>query len=264
MHMQIAAIGQRSFNNEIMKRLLIIGVGLAVQVAVIVLLLISLQQPAPRSVIFTAVPSDPTACRIVKFEPFTEAWLKGFRQGSTVHAIQNPSQVLNCATLTRYISCVLKITGRWSNRSEYLLHVSPTFPPTDFTTIALISILTLIFDAAGITIFIRAQDRPTARVTYALFYTTSLMFSVFIAYGYDYLWINILTLFLTMMIRGLSTTFVCSISSSSRLAGSDDNALACFRIFLLLLPCSLFSASPLVLILSLPQAHGLLYRCLYL
>ncbi len=254
--MQIAVIGQKSFNSETMKRLLIIGVGLAVQVAVIVFLLISLQKPAPRSVTFTAVPGDPTACRIVKFEPFTEAWLKGFRQGSIVHAVHNPAQVLNCATLTGSLRVSSKSLEEGPTGSEYLLHVSPTFPPADFTTIALISILTLIFDAAGIAIFIRAQDRPTARVTYALFYTTSLMFSVFIAYGYDYLWINILTLFLTMLIRGLSTTFVCLFPRPVNWQDGRQRARLLpylpFAIALLIILCS-----PLVLILPLPQAHGL-------
>ena len=204
--MQIAAISQSRLNGVMMKRSLVIGVGLVVQVTIIILLLVSLQQPAPRGVTFSAVSGDPTACRIVTFQPFTEAWLKGIQRGTIVHADGNSSQVLNCATLTGTLHVP-------SNSSKIgpvtLLHVSPTFPPIDFTSIALISILTLIFDVAGIAVFLRAQDRPTARITYGLFYATSLMFSVFIAYGYDYLWINILTFFLTMVIRGLSTTFVC-------------------------------------------------------
>ncbi len=207
--MQIAVIGKKSLNSVMMKRMLVIVVGVAIQITVIILLLVSLQQPAPRSVTFAAVAGDPTACRIVKFEPFTEAWLKGFQQGSIVHAAQNPSQVLHCATLTGSLSVSPSSMERSPIGQGNLLHVSPTFPATDFASVALISILTLIFDVAGITIFLRAQDRPTALVTYGLFYTTSLMFSVLIAYGYDYLWINLLTFFLTMLIRGLSTTFVC-------------------------------------------------------
>ena len=207
--MQIAAIGKKSLNNVMIKRMLVIVVGLAVQISVIILLLISLQHPAPRSVTFAAVSGDPTACRIVKFEPFTDAWLKGFQQGSIVHAAQRPSQRLHCATLTGSLHVSSKPVKAGPLGPETLLNVSSTFPPTDFITIALVSILTLIFDVAGITIFLRAQDRPTARVTYGLFYTTSLLFSVFIASGYDYLWINLLAFFLAMMVRGLSTTFVC-------------------------------------------------------
>jgi len=251
--MQIVVTGQRSLNNVMMKRMLVIVVGLAVQVTVIILLLISLQHPAPRSVTFAAVAGDPTACRIVTFEPFTEAWLKGVQSGTLVHADGNPSQVLHCATLTGSLRIP---SNSMLLGQETLLHVSPTFPSTDFTTIALISILTLIFDVAGITVFLRAQDRPTARVTYGLFYTTSLMFSVFIAYGYDYLWINLLTFFLTMMIRGLSTTFVCLFPRPVDWQIGRQRARLLpyipFGIALLII-----LASPLILIVPQPQGHGL-------
>ena len=254
--MQVAAIRQKNLNAVMIKRLLIIAVGLAIQITVIILLLVSLQHPAPRSVTFAAVPGDPTACRIVKFEPFTEAWLKGFQQGYLVHAAQNPSQVLNCATLTGSLRVSSTSFENSPIRSETLLHVSPTFPHTDFTTIALVSILTLIFDVDGILIFLRAQDRPTAHVTYGLFYTTSLMFSVFIAYGYDYLWINLLTFFLTMMIRGLSTTFVClfprPVDWQSGRQRTPLLPYIPFAIALLIILCS-----PFVLLVPQSQGHAL-------
>lgn len=254
--MQIAAIRQKSLDAVMIKRLLIIALGIVIQITIIILLLVSLQHPAPRSVTFAAVPGDPTACRIVKFEPFTEAWLKGFQQGAIVHAVQNPSQMLNCATLTGSLRVSSKAMEGGPIGSETLLHVSPTFPPTDFTTIALVSILTLIFDVAGILIFLRAQDRPTARVTYGLFYTTSLMFSVFIAYGYDYLWINLLTFFLTMMIRGLSTTFVCLFPRPIDWQRGRQRAhllpYVPFAIALLIV-----LGSPFVLILPQQQGHAL-------
>jgi len=209
--MQISSIGQNRLHDVVTKRSLVIIVGLVVQVTIIILLLVTLRHPAPRSVTFVAVPGDPTACRIVKFEPFTEAWLKGVQPGTIVHMEGNTSHALSCDTLTGTLRFQRPSPSGFLEQmnQETLLHVSPTFPPIDFTTIALISILTLIFDIAGVAVFLRAQDRPTARVTYGLFYTTSLMFSVLIAYGYDYLWINVLTFFLTMAIRGLSTTFVC-------------------------------------------------------
>ena len=268
--MQIAVTGQKGLSSEMMKRLLIIGIGLAVQVAVIVFLLISLRHPAPRSITFAAVPNDPTACSIVKFEPFTDAWLKGFQQGSIVHSAQNSSQILNCATLTgslRVSSEAMKVglfgretllngSSTFPLGQETLLNVSPTFPPIDFTIVALVSILTLIFDIAGITIFLRAQDRPTARITYGLFYTTSLMFSILIAYGYDYQWINLLTFFLVMMIRGLSTTFVCLFPRPVDWQDGRRRARLLpyipLAIALLIILCS-----PLALILPPPQGHGL-------
>ncbi len=256
--MQIAAIGQKSLDHVMMKRMLVIVVGLAIQVTVIILLLVSLRQPAPRSVTFTAVPGEPTACRIVKIEPFTEAWLKGFRQGATVHAAQNSSQVLHCATLAGSLSVLPGSVERGPIGQENLLHVSPTFPATDFATVALISILTLIFDVAGMTVFLRAQDRPTALVTYGLFYTTSLMFSVLIAYGYDYLWINLLTFILTMMIRGFSTTFVCLFPRP--VDWQDGRRRAQLLPYIPLGIALLFIlGSPLVFILPQPQGHILLF-----
>ena len=254
--MQISSIGQSSLPHVVTKRSLVIVVGLAVQITVIVLLLVSLQQPAARSVTFAAVSGDPTACRIVRVEPFTEVWLKDIQPGTIVHVDRVTPHVLNCNTLAG----TLRFQG--SSHPEFLettsqetiLHVSPTFPPVDLTTIALISILTLIFDAAGIIIFLRAQDRPTAHVTYGLFYTTSLMFSVFIAYGYDYLWINVLTFFLTMVIRGLSTTFVCLFPRPIDWQDGRQRARLLpyipFMIGLLIV-----LASPLVFVL--PQGHTL-------
>lgn len=250
--MQIAAIGQKNLNKGMRKRSLVIAVGLVVQITVISLLVVSLQHPAPRSVTFTAVPGKPTACRIIQVEPFTDAWLKGIQPGTIVYAEANPFQTLNCSTLTGSLR-VSPITTPIG--PENVLHVSPTFPPADSSTIALIIFLTLIFDAAGITIFLRAPDRPTAHVTYGLFYTTSLLFSIFIAYGYDYLWINFLTFFLTMMIRGLSTTFVCLFPRSGGWRDGRQRARFLpyipFAIALLIILCS-----PLVVVLP-QQGHGL-------
>ncbi len=255
--MQISAIGQKSFNKVMMMRMLVIALGLAIQISIIILLSVSLRHPAARSVTFSAVAGDPTTCRIVKFEPFTEAWLKGFQQGSLVHMAQNPSQVLNCTTLTGPLSVSPRSVDKSPIGQDNLLHVSPTFPTLDFATIALVSILTLIFNVAGITIFLRAQDRPTARVTYGLFYTTSLLFSVLIAYGYDYLWINFLSFFLTMMIRGLSTTFVCLFPRPIDWQEGRQRArwLPYIPFGLALL---IILSSPLVTILPQPQGRGLL------
>lgn len=200
--MQIVHRDKQYVNSRVLWRSVVIVASLGVQVVIIALILISLRQPAPRSVTFTAIVGYPTACRVASIVPFTDAWLKRVVPGTVVHREGNPAQLLDCNTLTGSLSL------QTANR-DHILHVSPTFPSVDLTTIILTSILTLIFDIAGITIFLRAQDRPTANVTYALFYTTSLTFTVLIAYGYDYLWINVLTFILTMAVRGLSTTFVC-------------------------------------------------------
>ena len=255
--MQIAAISPRCPVSVMIKRYMIIAVSLAVQLTIIVLLVVSLQHPAPRGVIFAAIPDDTTACRLVKAEPFTDAWLKGYQQGTIVHAAQNPSQLLNCATLTGSLRATSKAVDSGPFAQETLINVSPTFPTIDFTTVALISILTIIFDVAGITIFLRALDRPTARVTYGLFYTSSLMFSIFIAYGYDYQWINLLSFFLTMMIRGLSTTFVCLFPRPvDRQAERRHARLLPYLPFAVAVLIIL--SSPLAIIQPQPQSHDLL------
>ncbi len=255
--MQIAATGSKCPDKVMIQRYMIIAISLAVQFTIIVLLVASLQHPAPRNVTFTAVPGDPTACRIVKAEPMTDAWLKGYQQGAIVHAAQNPFQPLNCATLTGSLLVTSKTMNAGPLGSEKLINVSSTFPPTDFTTIALISILTVIFNVAGVTIFLRAQDRPTARVTYGLFYTTWLMISVFLAYGYDYQWINLLSLFLAMMLRGLSTTFVCLFPRPVDWQVGRQRAHLLpyipLAVAVLIILCS-----PLSIILPQPQGHSLL------
>ena len=200
--MQISTPGKKPLHTVLRWRLVVVAISLVVQLLVIFLLLLSLQQPAPRNVTFSPVAGDPTACRIATIQPFTDAWLKRIPLGTIVHAENAGSQPLNCATLTG--SLRLQTTD-----AVNFLNVSPAFPPVDITAIVLICILTIIFDIAGITVFLRGQDRPTARVAYGLFYTASLMFSVSVAYGYDYLWTNTLMFILTMIVRGLSTTFIC-------------------------------------------------------
>ncbi len=200
--MQIHGRQKKRLNNVLLWRLGVVVVSLIVQIVVICAILISLQQPAQRSVAFAPVPGDVTACRIASVTPFTDAWLKRVPIGTLVRAENISTQPLNCATLSGSLRLQTPST-------ETRLHVSPTFPSVDITTIVLVSILTIIFDLAGITIFLRGQDRPTAHVAYGLFYTTSLMFSAAIAYGYDYLWINVLIFMLSVIVRGLSTTFIC-------------------------------------------------------
>lgn len=209
--MQMALMGKKYVNAKTLWRSVVIVASLAVQVAIIVFILISLRQPAPRSITFVAVPDDSTACRIVTTKPFTDAWLKRIQPGTIVHTEKNSLHPIDCNTLSG--SLRTQTTGQQTHLplpdQESLLYVSSTPPSIDLTTIILMSILTITFDVAGIAVFLRAQDRSTAYVTYGLFYTISLMFSLSIVYGYDYFWINTLTFALTMVVRGLSTTFVC-------------------------------------------------------
>ncbi len=209
--MQMALIDKKCVNEKILWRLLVIVASLAVQVAVIVSILVSLRQPAPRNITFTSVPGDATACRIVTIKPLTDAWLKRIQPGTIVHTENNSLQPVNCNTLSG--SLRVQTTGQqthiWTPDAASLLYISSAPPSIDLATIVLMSILTIIFDIAGIAVFLRAKNRSTAYITYGLFYTTSLLFSLSAVYGYDYLWINTLTFALAMIVRGLSTTFVC-------------------------------------------------------
>src|SRR5205807_10369029 len=118
-------------------------------------------------------------------------------------------------------------------------------PPVHLGRIAIGVILALIFNVTGIAIFLRAQDRPIARVTYALFFWTALSLCLFDLHRTVALWINLLGFILAMMIRGLSATFVCLFPYASEQSNHHRRAR--------LLPYVPLLAGLLLAALSLPM-----------
>src|ERR1700730_16285541 len=167
------------------------------------MLLVSIQQPAQPDVILTAVAGNPTVCRLESVNPFSDAWVDGVQPGTLVQPLGGAATSLkDCTATNRPVQ--VQVVGQGKT-----FVVSPQIEGLNFVDVALTGILMFIFSVTGSSIFLRAQNRPTACVAYALFYCTSLVFCLLNLRGFNYLWANVLLFFLAMIIRGLSTTFVC-------------------------------------------------------
>lgn len=181
-------------------RWLMVAAGLALQLLVLVSVLFSLGQPASADITLAPVAGNPGVCQVATARLFSDAWVHGIQTGMLVRIVSPAS---GCTLATSTIS--LKLVGL----SEHIITVSIMPPPLDFINIATNIILAIIFNVTGIAMFLRAQNRPTARVAYALFSCTALLLCIFSLRNTNYLWINLLGFTIAMIIRGLAATFVC-------------------------------------------------------
>ena len=186
------------------RRWTIVMAGLAVQLFVLVAALSSLNQPQTPDASLAPVAGHAGLCQVVAVRPFSESWVHGVQVGMQVRvSIADSGQPGNCTITTQRIQ--LEVVGSPAHE----ISVDVLSPPVGFFKIATNLILALIFSVTGIAIFLRAQNRPTARVTYALFYCTALTLCLFNPRSTSTLWVNLLDFLLAMMMRGLSATFVC-------------------------------------------------------
>ena len=194
------------------RRGLLVFVGLCVQIAVIVLVLYSVKQPSEPAVVLAPVAgnsNNTSVCRVSNVVPFSDAWLYGVQVGNIVPVTGAKAGNNLCQSPNAAIQ--VSIAGH-----SISLGVNNTAPRQEYPADGMLEgMLILIFTIAGISIFLRAANRPVARVTYSLFYCVSLIFCVQGAERTDHAWINVLLFGLLMVGRGLSTTFVCMLPVAS-------------------------------------------------
>jgi len=183
-------------------RWLLILVGLVVQIVVLGVTLANLSGPARADVTLAPVAGKPGVCQIVALRPFSDAWIRGAQPGIQVK-IMGASQNDTCAITTPSVQ--LEIVGMPANEFKVIVQS----PPVDFLDVAIAILLAVIFDVTGIAIFLRAQNRQTAWITYALFTCTAFILCLLNLRGADYFWLNLLGFTTAMLVRGLSVTFVC-------------------------------------------------------
>jgi signal transduction histidine kinase len=196
---------------------MIVIVGLAVQLFVLMAVLIGIGQPQTPDIRLAPVAGNSSVCNVIAVRPFSESWVHGIQTGIQVRIVDS-APLNDCKITTRSIK--LEIVGL----PAHPISVNVLSPPVDFIKIATNLILALIFNVTGIAIFLRAQNRPTARVTYALFSCIALAFCLFNPRSIDALWFNLLGFILSMMMRGLSATFVCLFPYSSQQNHSSRSA----------------------------------------
>lgn len=183
-------------------RWLLILVGLTFQVVMLGVAFSNLGQPAEADIALAPVTSTPGVCQVVAIRPFSDAWVRGLQPGVQVRIAGAP-QENPCAVTTSTIQ--LEIVGLPGNDFS----VSVQSPPLDFFDVALTLLLIMIFNVTGIAIFLRAPNRQTAWITYALFTCTAFILCMINLRGANYFWPNLLGFTVAMLVRGLSVTFVC-------------------------------------------------------
>ena len=196
------ATKKESLRGFLSLRWLLILAGLFVQIVVLGVTLANLSGPPRADVTLAPVAGKPGVCQIVALRPFSDAWIRGVQPGIQVKII-GASQKDTCAITTASIQ--LEVVGMPANEFKVIVQS----PPVDFFDVAIAILLAVIFDVTGIAIFLRAQNRQTAWITYALFTCTAFILCLLNLRGADYFWLNLLGFTTAMLVRGLSVTFVC-------------------------------------------------------
>ncbi len=184
-------------------RWLVILAGLAVQIIALGTVLTHLDTPASADMTLAPVAGSPGICQVVALRPFSEPWLSGAQPGIQIKLLDtrgnNP-----CAPTTPKVELV--IVGLPVLSQHFEVTIQPR--QVDFLDLALIFCLTIIFNVTGIAILLRSQNRPLARVAYALFTCAGLMLCLVDLRGASYFWLNLLGFTVAMLVRGLSVTLV--------------------------------------------------------
>ncbi|MBO0795028.1 MAG: hypothetical protein J2P36_29330, partial [Ktedonobacteraceae bacterium] len=185
--------------------MLIIG-SLAVQGLVAILAYINLFQTARPDISLAPVAGRPDVCRIVQVATFTDAWVNGIQPGMLVRKVDKPFlDRYETGTLT---NCQLSSQSLYVEVIDHniILRLNAALSPRAIPQLILAAVMAIVFSLTGITIYLRALDRPTGRMAYCLFYCTSYIF--LLVNAQSQLWINIIFYILGLLTWGMAATFV--------------------------------------------------------
>jgi signal transduction histidine kinase len=191
------------------RRWLIIITGLMIQVTVMVLALISLQQSGQPDITFVPVAGKPGLERITGVATFTDAWINGIQPGMFVHILGPDLSVIHRQVKfnpTNNQDVSHSIFVQVVDQST-IIHLNTDNQYIDFGNLMSTLMLVFIFSLTGITIYLRASDRPVAHIAYALFYFSSIIF--FLININNTLWTHLLLYILGLVTWAMATTFVC-------------------------------------------------------
>ncbi len=186
---------------------LIIITGLLIQVGVMVLAFVSLLQAGQPDMTLTPVVGRSGFARITSVAIFTDEWVNGIQPGALVHILGTDLSVIrpiDAPEITQYTSHSIYVKVIEQNIIVHLNMTPQSINPGNLFTGCL---LAFIFSLTGITIYLRASDRPVARIAYFLFYFASIIF--FIINVNNTLWTRLLLYILGLVTWGMATTFVC-------------------------------------------------------
>ncbi|MBA2395888.1 MAG: hypothetical protein H0V70_24435 [Ktedonobacteraceae bacterium] len=201
---------QESYSNKprffLERHWLIIITGLLIQIAIIALAFVNLQQPGQPDITFVPVAGKPATGRITSVATFTDAWINGVQPGMLIHIIgpdsataEHFSPIANLQSPSHTI--LVKVLDQGT-----IIHLNAAPQSIDIGNLFPALLLMIIFSLTGITIYLRASDRPIARIAYILFYFTSLIF--FLVNINNTLWTRLLLYILGLVTWGMATTFI--------------------------------------------------------
>lgn len=183
-------------------RWLVILAGLAIQFIALGTVLANLGTPTSADLVLAPVADNFGTCEVVAIRPFSDPWVRGLQADIQVKVEGAPPDNPCLISSQKLRLIIVGLPGR-----DIVVTVQPT--PVDFLDLALVLCLATIFNVTGIAIFLRSQNRPLARVAYALFASTALILCLLNLRGANYFWFNLLGFTIAMLTRGLSVTFVC-------------------------------------------------------
>ena len=184
---------------------LIIITGLLIQIAVIVLACVSLQRPGQPDITFVPLAGKPDFGRITSVAIFTDAWINGVQPGMFIHIIGPDPAIHPFAPMEKFQSVshtiFIKVIAQGT-----IIHLNAAPQSIDLSNLFPALLLVIIFSLTGITIYLRASERPIARIAYVLFYFTSLIF--FLININNTLWTHLLLYTLGLVTWGMAATFI--------------------------------------------------------
>ncbi len=198
---------QHTKKRRLTRRWLIVLLGLAVQLGIILLLFLSANQPGFFNIALTPVQGHPGVCQVTGVAPFSDPARQGIHPGTLVRPQSGPGNAGNAHPCQPTNGSVMfSATGGHQQPGSQFTVESLS---SDLADTVLVVMLAIIFDVAGIAIFLRAQARPTARIAYALFYSVSLYCCGLRLQSLHIHLLDIIFPILQILINGFSTTFVC-------------------------------------------------------
>jgi signal transduction histidine kinase len=203
-------VKQQGIFSRLNRRWLLILSGLLTQCIILTLAFIGSLQSGQPDVTLAPVAGNPNACRITHVTAFTDAWINGIQPGMLVQQDIGPVPGFPTNDTGTLVHCQIvenpvyvQIIGQ-----DTILRISPAASPfANIPDLIASLFLTIIFHLTGITIFLRAPNRPVARIAYSLFYFVSLI--LFLLNIHNILWVNVLVYVLNLCTWGIAATFVC-------------------------------------------------------
>jgi signal transduction histidine kinase len=184
------------------RRWLMVYVGFLVQLVVGILAAWCSSQSGHPAFTLAPIPEQVGLCRVAAVQPFTEAWLVGIQVGDVVQVTGTRTDAQACLA-----PGVVVHVQTGPLEPALVANVAP--PLVEVPQVALEGVLALLLNLLGSAILLRATQRAVARISYGLFFCTSLLFCLLSIQWTNMLWGGLFLFILGKLVPGLAATFVC-------------------------------------------------------